>query len=129
MWEGRYNASLVDAEKYLLACYRDIELNPVTAAMVEKPEEYPSYHINAVGIPDPLVSPHDVFRGFKYLNRICRLQKPQAPSDILQISNLRNERVGRRFAFPKTRVIQASGLLCLLNFSYGLNKSKTCFNH
>jgi putative transposase len=54
---------LVDAEKYLLACYRYIELNPVTAAMVEKPEEYrwSSYHANAMGFADPLVSPHDVY--------------------------------------------------------------------
>ena len=27
LWEGRYKASLVDAEPYLLACYRYIEMN------------------------------------------------------------------------------------------------------
>ena len=29
LWEGRYKASIVDAEDYLLACYRYIELKPV----------------------------------------------------------------------------------------------------
>jgi putative transposase len=39
-WEGRHKSSLVQTEKYLLTCYRYIELNPVRAGMVEKPEEY-----------------------------------------------------------------------------------------
>ena len=34
LWEGRYKASLVEVETYLLSCYRYIELNPVRAAMV-----------------------------------------------------------------------------------------------
>jgi putative transposase len=41
LWEGRYRASLVEAEGYLLACYRYIELNPVRAGMVPKPAAYP----------------------------------------------------------------------------------------
>jgi putative transposase len=40
MWEGRYKASMIDADRYLLTCYRYIELNPVRAGMVEKPSEY-----------------------------------------------------------------------------------------
>ena len=34
LWEGRHKSSLVEADSYLLACYRYIELNPVRAAMV-----------------------------------------------------------------------------------------------
>ena len=41
LWEGRYRASLVDADRYLLACYRYIELNPVCAGMVQHPVAYP----------------------------------------------------------------------------------------
>ncbi|MGH7346647.1 MAG: transposase, partial [Candidatus Rokuibacteriota bacterium] len=37
LWEGRYKASLIQEEDYLLACYRYIELNPVRAGMVEPP--------------------------------------------------------------------------------------------
>ena len=40
LWEGRYKASLVDSERYLMACYRYIELNPVRAAMVSEAGDY-----------------------------------------------------------------------------------------
>ena len=64
LWEGRHKGSVVDAENYLLSCYRYIELNPVAASMVEKPEHYPwsSYHFNAIGKPDALVTPHAIYR-------------------------------------------------------------------
>ena len=41
LWESRYRSCLVDTEHYLLALYRYIELNPVRAAMVDAPENYP----------------------------------------------------------------------------------------
>lgn len=40
LWEGRFKASLVDEDEYLLACYRYIELNPVRAGMVSRAEDY-----------------------------------------------------------------------------------------
>jgi len=40
LWESRYKSSLVDADQYLLACVRYIELNPVRAGMVVEPSEY-----------------------------------------------------------------------------------------
>jgi putative transposase len=40
LWEGRYKSSLVQREDYLLACCRYIELNPVRARMVARPEDY-----------------------------------------------------------------------------------------
>lgn len=60
LWEGRHKSSAVDSETYLLKCYRYIELNPVAAGMVEKPEEYrwSSYHANACGDPVSYVTPH-----------------------------------------------------------------------
>ena len=64
LWEGRYKATLVDTENYLLICYRYIELNPVRADMVEHPSEYPwsSYRANAMGKINPLVKPHDMYQ-------------------------------------------------------------------
>ena len=61
LWEGRYKATLVDAENYLLTCYRYIELNPVRSNLVSRPEEYvwSSYHSNAQGCRDYLTSPHN----------------------------------------------------------------------
>ena len=60
LWEGRYKATLIDSETYLLTCMRYIELNPVRAAMVSHPSEYPwsSYRHNAVGAEDSLVTAH-----------------------------------------------------------------------
>lgn len=60
LWEGRYKSCLVDSERYVLACHRYIELNPVRAAMVPAPGAYrwSSHHHNALGARDPLVSPH-----------------------------------------------------------------------
>ena len=63
LWEGRYKASLVDSEAYLLTCMRYIEMNPVRATMVERPGEYPwsSYSYNAYGNADQLVTGHPVY--------------------------------------------------------------------
>ncbi len=60
LWEGRHKASLVQTEKYLLTCYRYIELNPVRANMVSRPDEYPwsSYRANAQGAEDRLLRAH-----------------------------------------------------------------------
>ena len=64
LWEGRYKASLVDTEQYLLTCYRYIELNPVRAAMVDAPGDYPwtSYRYNAQEMSDALVTEHAEYR-------------------------------------------------------------------
>jgi putative transposase len=63
LWEGRYKSCLVDSERYLLTCYRYIELNPVRAAMVVAPEDYAwsSYRANAEGKNDRTVYPHDEY--------------------------------------------------------------------
>jgi len=60
LWEGRFRSCLVLDEDYFLACQRYIELNPVRARMVERPEDYPwsSYRANAFGQDSPLVKPH-----------------------------------------------------------------------
>ena len=64
LWEGRYKATLIDSETYLLTCMRYIELNPVRASMVSHPSEYPwsSYHHNAQGQPDELITPYLEYR-------------------------------------------------------------------
>jgi len=41
LWEGRYKATLIDSEAYLLTCMRYIELNPGRAGMVIDPADYP----------------------------------------------------------------------------------------
>jgi putative transposase len=64
LWEGRYKATIVESDRYLLACMRYIELNPVRAGLVEHPERYPwsSHRANAFGVFDPLVRAHPLYR-------------------------------------------------------------------
>lgn len=59
LWDSRYKSSLIEAETYLFACHRYIELNPVRAAIVVDPAQYrwSSYRHNALGQADPLLSP------------------------------------------------------------------------
>ena len=40
LWEGRFKASVIDREAYLMACTRYVDLNPVRAGMVASPEHY-----------------------------------------------------------------------------------------
>jgi putative transposase len=65
LWEGRYKATLINSEQYLLTCSRYVELNPVRAeGMVNHPSAYPwsSYRYNALGEDDPLVTPHQLYQ-------------------------------------------------------------------
>jgi len=63
LWEGRYRASLVDHERYVMACHRYIESNPVRAGMVSSAGDYrwSSFAANGEGKHDPLVTPHDTY--------------------------------------------------------------------
>jgi putative transposase len=64
LWDSRYKSSLIQAETYLLACMRYIELNPVRAAMVDDPAHYrwTSYRPNALGQANPYLTPHSLYR-------------------------------------------------------------------
>ena len=63
LWQGRYKSSHVQTERYLLACMRYIELNPVRASMVKAPGEYrwSSYRANALGESDKFITPHNEY--------------------------------------------------------------------
>ena len=64
LWEGRYKACLVDADSYLLACYRYIELNPIRANIVKDAGDYPwsSYHWHTCGKHDNLITDHPLYQ-------------------------------------------------------------------
>jgi putative transposase len=63
LWEGRYKATLIDSEHYLLICSRYIELNPVRAGMVAHPGDYPwsSYRAHAHGQSDVVLHDHPLY--------------------------------------------------------------------
>ena len=63
LWEGRFRSSVVESARYVLACYRYIELNPVRAGMVRHAADYPwSSHTANIGEgPRVFLSPHAEF--------------------------------------------------------------------
>lgn len=63
LWEGRYKSTLIQAERYLLACMVYIDLNPVRAGLVSEPAEYAwSSHQHYLGRrTDKLITPHPLY--------------------------------------------------------------------
>jgi putative transposase len=63
LWQGRFNSCLVDADRYLLMVCRYIELNPVRAAMVARPQDYrwSSVHTHLGTACDPLIALHPLY--------------------------------------------------------------------
>lgn len=63
LWEGRYKSTLIQAERYLLACMVYMDLNPLRAGMGADPADYPwSSHRHYIGRhADRLVTPHPLY--------------------------------------------------------------------
>ena len=60
LWEGRYKSTLIQSDRYLLACMAYIDLNPVRAALVAQAGDYPwsSYGHYSGRRLDKLITPH-----------------------------------------------------------------------
>jgi putative transposase len=63
LWEKGFDATPVHIHRYVLACMRYIELNPVRARMVSRPEQFPwsSHRCNAFGAANELLTPHSAY--------------------------------------------------------------------
>jgi putative transposase len=63
LWEGRYRSAVVETDRYLLACMRYVELNPVRGSLVGEPALYRwSSHAHHVGLRvDPLITEHALY--------------------------------------------------------------------
>ncbi|MEJ6021864.1 transposase [Ramlibacter sp. PS4R-6] len=63
LWEGRYKSTLIQAERYLLACMVYIDLNPVRAGLVANPADYLwcSYLHYTGRRADKLITPHPLY--------------------------------------------------------------------
>lgn len=63
LWEGRYKSTLIQAERYLLACMAYIDLNPVRAGLVAHARDYPwSSHGHYIGQKtERLITPHPLY--------------------------------------------------------------------
>ncbi len=65
IWQGRYKASLIDPETYLLNCMTYIEGLPVKEGLAKSPGPYKwsSYKCNAQGRKNPLITMHAAYLG------------------------------------------------------------------
>ena len=63
LWEGRYKSTLIQTERYFLACMAYIDLNPVRAGLVLQPQDYPwSSHQHYLGWrQERLITPHALY--------------------------------------------------------------------
>jgi putative transposase len=63
LWQGRFKSCLVETDRYVLTVIRYIELNPVRAAMVVRPEDYrwSSVHSHLGRACDPLLTLHPLY--------------------------------------------------------------------
>ncbi len=99
LWDGRYRATLLDPDGYLLAVAHYVELNPVRAGLVETPADYEwsSYGANALGADDDLVTSHPMYlaldedaddRRAVYARRV---DAPLAPAEVQRIREATNK--------------------------------------
>ena len=99
LWEGKHKATLVESDRYLFACYRYIEMNPVRAGMVNHPGDYSwsSYRCHAVGTANPLITDHSLFldlgdteevRQKRYL---CMFEEDLNPKTLQSIRDATNK--------------------------------------
>ena len=65
LFEGRYRSTVIEADRYLLACMRYVELNPVRAGLVAAPEQYmwSSYRHHSGLVTDSLIHDHAIYWG------------------------------------------------------------------
>ena len=63
LWEGRYRSTLIQTDRYLLACMAYIDLNPVRVGIAAEARDYTwSSHGFYVGLRgDKLITPHAMF--------------------------------------------------------------------
>lgn len=93
LWQSRFKSCLVQSEEYLLNVMRYIELNPVRAAMSQRPEDYrwSSVHTHLARANDPLITPHPLYLalGQNPVERASQyrawLDAGIAPEELLQL--------------------------------------------
>jgi len=63
LWEGRYKSTLIQTDRYLMACMVYIDLNPVRAGIAAQPQDFAwSSHGHYLGLrTDKLITPHALF--------------------------------------------------------------------
>jgi putative transposase len=117
LWEGRFRSCIVESARYVLACYRYIELNPVRAGMVDEAGAYlwSSHAANTGARHDASLSPHAELEALSAkLDRRCA-QYSALFADRMDESSLQAIRDATNSGYPlvskrfKERVIAPLG--------------------
>ena len=111
LWDSRYKSSLIQADTYLLACQRYIELNPVRAGMVEDPAHYrfSSYRANGLGQADSRLTPHPLYLALGKSDKarqaayraLFRPQLDKAAIDDIRLALNQNQPLGNNRFYAK----------------------------
>ena len=111
LWDSRYKSSLIQADTYLLACQRYIELNPVRAAMVDDSAHYrwTSYRRNALGATDTRITPHVLYQAMGQTDKsrqmayraLFRVQLDGAAIDGIWLAPNQNQPLGNSRFYAK----------------------------
>jgi putative transposase len=137
LWEGRYRATIVDSEQYLLKLMRYIELNPVRASMTQHPADYPwsSYAFNAegkIGLNNYWLTPHDEYLRLgqtdseRYAAYQALFKVDLSTNDLVQI----RECTHKGWALGSQRFIDEIELLTKRQAtSKGIGRPKKAINH
>jgi putative transposase len=96
LFEGRFRSSVINGERYFLACQRYIERNPVRAGMVREARDYAwSSHRRYVdGREDPTLTAHECFlrlgqsalERMDAYRRLCAEELDQSVVDRLRVA-------------------------------------------
>ena len=91
LWEGRFRSCIADSARYVLACYRYIEMNPVRAAIVARPLDYEwsSHRVNLRLRADPMIAPHVEYQalGNRYAELFQQALEPSMLTEIRKATN------------------------------------------
>ena len=104
LWEGRFRSSLVESARYVLACYRYIELNPVRASIVQHAADYPwSSHAANVGeSPNTLLTPHAELRALGATIAACESAYRRLFDNDIEPAVIREIREATNGGYPLT---------------------------
>jgi putative transposase len=106
LWEGRHRSCAIANDRYFWAAQRYVELNPVRAGMVERPEGYywSSYACNGLGDNSDLVTPHGLYLGLschpekrcQAYRALFRENEYEAEFDAIRLATRRGTTLGGR---------------------------------
>jgi putative transposase len=91
LWHQRYRATPVEDDGHMLSCFQYLDLNPVRARKVSRPEHWlwSSCRSLALGAPTEVLSPHGCYTGLGSTpddrHRVYRRRMEEALADWLSL--------------------------------------------